>query len=41
MLPTPEEMQRIDELVERDIESGAIEPVPQDKIFDFLQEKLF
>ena len=39
MLPTPEEMKKIDELIKRDIESGTIEPVPQDKIFDFLPKK--
>ena len=39
MLPTAEEIKKIDELIKRDIESGAIEPVPADKIFDFLPKK--
>ena len=33
------DMKKIDELIIRDIESGAIELVPQDKIFDFLPKK--
>ena len=32
-------MKKIDELIKRDIESGEIELVPQDKIFDFLPKK--
>lgn len=39
MLPTKEEMKKIDELVKRDIANGTIELMPQDKIFDFLHKK--
>ena len=39
MLPTPEEMRKIDELIKRDIENGEIELVPEDKTFDFLPKK--
>lgn len=36
---TEKELSEIDELIKRDIESGEIELVPQDKIFDFLPKK--
>ena len=39
MLLSETEMKKIDELIKRDIESGAIELMPGDKIFDFLPKK--
>jgi len=36
---TEKEMQQIDELIKANIESGEIELVPEDKIFDFLPKK--
>lgn len=39
MLLSKAEMEKIDKLIKKDLESGKIEPVPQDKIFDFLPAK--
>lgn len=39
MLLSKAEMEKIDELLKKEIEAGNVEPVPQDKIFDFLPKK--